>query len=58
MIALITLKKIREIVKLSRYSITKLRRLNDADGHLYNGEELTKDQLIFQLVFYMDAPDE
>lgn len=58
MILVVTYKNIKEIGKLSRYSITKLRKLNDADGRLYHGDELTKEQLIFQLVFYKDAPDE
>ncbi len=45
------------ILELSKESITELRKLNAANGRLYSGKELTKNQLIFQLVFLMDAPD-
>jgi hypothetical protein len=58
MIELMTLEKIRKIIKLSKYPISKLRKLNFSDGRLYNGKELTKEELIYQLVFYRDAPEE
>jgi hypothetical protein len=51
----ITINHIEGIIKLSKYSERKLRRLNKEQDRLYIGKELTKPQLIFQLVFLMDA---
>ncbi len=52
----IKIKHIKEIIELSKKSKRKLRKLNDERA--YNGKELTKEQLIFQIVFLMDSPDE
>lgn len=52
----IKIKHLKEIAKLSRKSKSQLRKLNPERA--YNGKELTKYQLIFQIVFYMDAPKE
>lgn len=52
---MITLKQIEQIATLSNKSISELRRLNPERA--YNGKELSKYQLIYQIVFYMDAPE-
>jgi len=51
------LQEIPKIIKLSKLSISELRKLNDENYPAYNGKELTKEQLIFQLVFSADAPE-
>lgn len=51
-----SLKNVQEIIKLSKLSKKKLRKLNANQDRLYTGTDLSKDQLIFQIVFFMDAP--
>lgn len=50
----ISVKKIKEIAILSKKSISQLRKLNPERA--YNGKDLTKYQLIYQIIFNMDAP--
>jgi hypothetical protein len=45
-----------KIKRFMKMSTRKLRKLNSADGRLYNGPELTRYELIYQLTFYRDAP--
>lgn len=47
--------EVKRIAQLSKLPKHKLRKLNPERA--YNGKELTKWQLIFQIVFQMDAPD-
>jgi hypothetical protein len=54
----IEMKHIKEIAGLSKKSIRKLRKLNRELERAYTGKELTRYQLIFQIVFNVDAPDE
>ncbi|MDD4970836.1 MAG: hypothetical protein PHT07_15520 [Paludibacter sp.] len=53
---IITIKNLKEIARLSKKSITELRKHNPERA--YRGKELTKYQLIYQIVFLMDAPDD
>jgi len=50
----VKIKHLKEVAKLSKKSKTELRKLNPERA--YNGKELTKYELIFQIVFLMDAP--
>jgi len=50
----IKIKDLKEIAKLSKKNIQELRKLNPHGA--YTGKELTKYQLIYQIVFLMDAP--
>ena len=50
----IRIKHLKEIAKLSKLSLSKLRKLNPERA--YAGRELTKYQLIYQIVFLRDAP--
>lgn len=52
----VKIKDLKQIVKLSKKTISELRRLNPERA--YNGKELTKYQLIFQIVFLRDSPKE
>ena len=54
----IKIKNIEEIIKLSKKSKKELRKMNCALERAYTGKELTKYQLIYQIVFLMDAPSE
>lgn len=49
-----TTDQMKQIVRLSKKSIAELRELNEYPA--YNGKELTKYQLIFQIVFKSDCP--
>lgn len=49
-----TTDQMKEIVRLSKKSIAELRKLNEYPA--YNGKELTKYQLIYQIVFKSDCP--
>lgn len=51
----IEIEHIKEIEKLSKKSISELRKLNPERS--YNGKELNRYQLIFQIVFLCDAPN-
>ncbi len=51
-----TIKDLKEIVKLSKKSKKELRNLNP--DRAYCGGELTKYQLIYQIVFLRDAPND
>jgi hypothetical protein len=46
----------KNIRRFTKMSTRKLRKLNFQDGKLYNGPELNRDELIYQLTFYEDAP--
>jgi len=50
------IRNIKEIIKLGKKNISKLRELNRKLGRAYQGKELTKEQLIYQIVFLRDAP--
>lgn len=52
----ISIKNLKQIVSLSKKSKGELRKLNPERA--YNGKELTKYQLIFQIVFKCDAPND
>lgn len=52
----VTIEHIEEIIKLSKKPKYKLRKINDSLERLYNGKGLTKNHLIFQIVFLMDSP--
>jgi hypothetical protein len=52
----VRLSDVKRIAKLSRYPIKKLRKMNRELDRTYNGEELNRWELIFQIVFYVDAP--
>jgi AmiR/NasT family two-component response regulator len=54
----VKIRHIKKIMMLSKLSRKLLRKLNSAQDRLYNGKELNRAQLIFQLTFLMDAPDE
>lgn len=45
------------IIEYYKKPLTELRKLNADEHHLYQGKELTKEQLIFQIMYLMDAPD-
>lgn len=49
------IQNIADIIKYSKMSVQRLRKLNKENGRLYNGKELTKYQLIYQLTYLMDA---
>lgn len=52
------LSYIDEIVRLSKLPIKQLRKMNKEDNYpCYNGTGLKRNQLIYQLVFKRDAPD-
>ncbi len=50
----VTIKNLKEIAKLSKKDRNQLRKLNPERA--YNGRELTKYELIYQIVFLHDAP--
>ena len=50
----IKIKHLKQVARLSKKDINTLRKLNPERA--YNGVELTKYQLIFQIVFLRDAP--
>lgn len=50
----VTIANLKQISRLSKKTKRELRGLNP--DRAYNGKELTKYQLIFQIVFLMDAP--
>jgi hypothetical protein len=50
------IRHLKEIAKLSKKSKSELRKMNCALERAYTGKELTKYQLIFQIVFLIDAP--
>jgi hypothetical protein len=52
----VSISDIREIIELSKLTINELRTRNRNLHGAYNGKELTKPELIFQLAFEMDAP--
>jgi hypothetical protein len=54
-ITIVKIADVKEIARLSKKSKRKLRELNPHGA--YNGAELTKYQLIFQIVFLRDAPN-
>jgi hypothetical protein len=54
----VKIKNLKEIARLSKKSVPELRKMNRALERAYAGKELTKYQLIFQIVFLMDAPSE
>jgi hypothetical protein len=50
----VKIEHIKEICKLNRKSIRELRKLNPHAA--YNGKDLSKEELIYQIVFFRDAP--
>lgn len=54
----ITIHNLKQIARLSKKSKKQLRKLNCNLERAYTGKELTKYELIFQIVFLMDAPHE
>jgi len=50
----VSFKDLERIIELSKLRINKLRKLNP--DRAYSGRELTKSQLIFQIIFKIDAP--
>lgn len=53
----VTLIEIAEIISFSRFSQSQLAKINARDERAYCGPELSRYQLIFQIVFKADAPD-
>lgn len=47
---------IKKICKLSKMTKKQLRKENEKAERTYQGKELTKHQLIYQIVYLMDAP--
>jgi len=54
----VKIRHIKKIIKLSKLPKSKLIKMNEDLERAYTGEELTKEQLIFQITFLMDAPDD
>lgn len=52
----VSISHIKQIVKLSRKPKKELKKMNP--HWAYHGKYLTKYQLIFQIVFNMDSPNE
>jgi hypothetical protein len=52
----IEIRHLKEIVRLGKKPKKELRKINHELERLYTGAELTKYQLIYQIVFLMDAP--
>lgn len=50
----IKMSQIKDVVELGKKSLPELRKLNEYPS--YNGKELTKEQLIYQIAFRADAP--
>ncbi len=53
---IVRVSDLKQVVKLSKKSITELRRINRALERAYIGKELTKYELIYQIVFLCDSP--
>ena len=53
----IKLRHIEKIIKYSKMSYSELIKINREDNYPAYSGRLTKLQLIYQLVFLMDAPD-
>ena len=53
----ITIKQLKEVARLSKKSKLNLRQMNFNLDRAYVGMSLTKYQLIYQIVFLRDAPD-
>lgn len=49
----VKINHLKQIVSLSKKSVSQLRKLNPERA--YNGKELTKYELIYQIVFLKDA---
>lgn len=54
----VSIRQVKKIADLSKKPIAELREMNRDLERAYTGKELTKYQLIFQIVFYRDAPKE
>ena len=52
----IRIKDIREICRLSKLKKSTLKKMRD--NWAYRGSELTKFQIIYQIVFLRDPPDD
>ena len=52
------IKNMKQILKLGKLPIAKLRQLNEENHGAYTGKELTKYELIYQIVFLRDSPTE
>ncbi len=57
MFEICNLQQIKKIVKLANLKIGELRKLNIELERAYTGKELTKEQLIYQIVFLRDSPN-
>jgi hypothetical protein len=51
----IKIRHLKEIARLSNKTIPQLRKLNPERA--FNSRKLTKYQLIYQIVFLQDSPD-
>lgn len=54
----ITPSTLKEIVRLSGKSINELRKINNRNERGFACKKLTKYELIFQIVFLRDSPNE
>ena len=54
----VSINDVKQISRLSKMSIQILRKKNAELDRAYTGKELTKFQLIYQIVFHRDAPNE
>jgi len=54
----VKIKNLKEITRLSKKPISELRKINESLQRTYTGKELTKYELIYQIVFLADAPSE
>jgi hypothetical protein len=52
----IKVRHIEEIARLDKKPITELQKMNRDMERTYAGDELTKYELIYQIVFQADAP--
>lgn len=52
----VELTNIKRIGDLWQKSMPELRRINRSDDRAYVGRDLTKTQLIYQIVYHADAP--
>jgi hypothetical protein len=53
----VKLQHLKEVIRLNDLTKHELRRINRTNDRAYTGKELTKLQLIYQIVFQADAPN-
>lgn len=51
------LANVKQILELGKKSMSELRKMNRNLEKAWNGPNMTKAQLIYQIVYYQDAPD-